>query len=93
MPKKQHCLDGSTLALVEDLIARTPDHGLVRTAVKKNRNKTSVLDPYEQDILEKHSKGWGYDRIANYLSFKFGIKTVPRSTIGRRIHYFLGDKK
>jgi len=93
MPKKQHCLEGSTLAQVEDLIARTPNQGLVRTAAKKKRKKPSVLDPHRLEILEKHSKDWGYDRIANYLAFKFGIKTVTKSTIGRRIHHFLGGNK
>lgn len=42
MPKKQHCLEGSTLAQVEDLIARTPNQGLVRTAATKKRKKPSV---------------------------------------------------
>lgn len=93
MTHKKHCLKGTPLALVENLIARTSDHGSVRTVSAKRRNRKSCLDPFKNVILEKFSLEWSFERIADYLSAKYGLKKVNRSTMKHRIDLYLGRKK
>ena len=96
MPKKTDLhrhMDGTALAQVQDLIARTPDHGLVHTVTKTSRKRKSCLDQFRDDILEKMSKSWSDDRIADYLSIKHNIKKVHRASVMRRVNYYLGNKK
>lgn len=86
-------LDDSTLEQVEDLIARTPSHGLVRAGTDTHRARRSCMDPFKNEVLEKVSKGWSYGRIANHLSINHGIQNVHKSSVMRRINFYLGGKK
>ncbi|NOT15472.1 MAG: hypothetical protein HOP21_07840 [Methylotenera sp.] len=90
-PYPTNChFDGSTRALVDDLLARTQNHGIVRGLITPKRTRKSCLDRFEMMMLEKHSLQWSYERIARHLTREYGIRKVNRSTIQRKIDSLLG---
>lgn len=50
--------------------------------------RRSVLDDHLPEILKKKGDGWGLQRIANYLTAKYGTKNVNKSTVSKRIKKF-----
>lgn len=88
-PYPTNChFDGSTRALVDDLIERTTDAGDKHARHKRQRK--SQLDGYQIDVLEKRSLKWSFERIARYLAGEYGIRKVNKSTVQRKVKRWLG---
>ena len=78
------CFDGKTNALLSQFIVEKANHN----SGQRRRNRMSSLDQHIAEILNKRSLKWSFERISIYLSAKYGIKKINRSSVMRRTQKF-----
>ena len=76
--------DGKTNALLSQFIAEKKTLNIGQ----RRRDRVSRLDQHVAEILSKRALKWSFERVATYLSAKYGVKKINRSTVMRRIQKF-----
>ena len=79
-----HNFDKTTHTLLNQFIVEKTNHNFG----KRRRNRISSLDQHVAEILNKRALKWSFERVATYLSAKYGVKKINRSTVMRRIQKF-----
>ena len=76
--------DSKTNRLLSQFIVEKANHN----SGQRRRNRISRLDQHVAEILNKRTQKWSFERVAIYLSAKYGMKKINRSTVMRRIQKF-----
>ena len=76
--------DSKINKLLSQFIVEKANHNIGQ----RRRDRMSSLDQHIAEILNKRALKWSFERVATYLSAKYGVKKINRSTVMRRIQKF-----